>query len=286
VLIQAARRDPLAHSPFQLDPFFVLYASGELILQQCQGNQCGLFSQQLETGEVCRLLNRIDQSGFFDYDPASYQPPESGGPSIAIQVNAWRSKAVDLDQLDQWIADPGWFARQQQCKQCPAGPQILPALLNTYDLLSRYQPVEEKPYVADRLAVWVSQPWLAGTPQPWTGTELSLTSLYQASRCSNPQQSQAVVLTGSEAGQVSELVDAATTNNNAPIFSEDPLQLQLQTRWLFPLEAAPGCGEASNTLPAANAPTPSFTLSCQPANGLADIPTSAVSGYTPTPYVP
>ena len=279
VLIQAARRDPLAHSPFQLDPFFVLYASGELILQQCQGSQCGLFSQQLDTGGVCRLLNRIDQSGFFDYDPATYQPPQSGGTSIILQVNAWRSQAVDLDQLEQWIADPGWFARQQQCKLCPPAPQILPSLLNTYDLLTRYQPTVVKPYVTDRLAVWVSQPWLAGSAQPWMGTDLSLDSLYQASRCRDAGQSQAVILTGSQARQVSERVNAAMIPGSAPIFSEDSLLLQLETRWLLPLEAAPGCGEASNALPAVAAPTPSFTLSCKPSDGLAEIPT-----LTPTPY--
>jgi hypothetical protein len=261
VLIQAARRDQNTRSLFTLIPFFVLYADGQLVLQRCQNGQCSLTSQQLKPQETCRLLNSIDQLGFLDYDPATFQSPQGGGQSVLIQVNAWRSKTIELDDLDRWIEDPDWFDRQHQCSQCAPRPLILPAMEHTYQLLTRYQPTETVPYTADRLAVSVSQPWLQGSPEAWMEQDLTLSDLYAASRCPDPTQSQAVILSGSQARRLSEYINNAMTRLVAPIFSQDLLTLQIETRWLLPLEAAPGCGEASNTLPVKAAPPPAITLS-------------------------
>lgn len=284
VLVEAARRDLQSNSPFNLNPFFVLYADGKLILQQCKSGECRLVSQQLKPAETCRLLNTFDQLGFMDYDPTTYQSPQGGGQSFLIQVNAWRSKKIELDDLENWIQDPGWFDRQHQCTLCAPRPVILPALADTFALLTRYQAAEVLPYQAERLAVWVGQPWVEGSGEAWMMPGMSLSALYSRSRCTAAGQSQAVVLAGPQAVQLAEYINTTMTRLSAPIFYEDQLKLQIETRWLLPLEAAPGCGETGSSLPLPQAPTPAFTLSCKPADGTLSIPTP--TALPPRPYLP
>jgi hypothetical protein len=274
VLIQAARRETNTRSLFSLNPFFVLYADGTLILQRCSGSECSLASRQLTIPETCQLLNSIDQLGFFDYNPGSFQSPQSGGTSVVIEVNAWRSLTIELDNLEQWIENPDWLNRQHECSRCMPSPTLLPALVHTYQLLNRYQPGETQAYTADRLAVSVSQPWLSGTAEAWMEQDITLNELNEASRCPDPAQSQTVILTGLRARRLAEYISSAAERLAAPIFSQDLLELQIETRWLLPLESAPGCGESSNSLPSISAPTPAFLLSCQPSDGILKIPTA------------
>ena len=131
-----------------------------------------------------------------------------------------------------------------------------------------------KTFQADRLAVWISKPWLAGTPVPWLLQGISLSQMYTDSRCSDPSIGRAIELTGSDAVRVSEYVNQMINLGNPPVFTEGNLTLQLVDQWLLPGEAAAGCNETTDPLPAASYPTPDFQLACQPSDGLLPVPTA------------
>ncbi len=172
------------------------------------------------------------------------------------------------------MANPSWLDKQMNCNQCVTRPIILPALANTFDFLTRFHPTGLKTFPSDRLAVWISPPWLDGTPSPWLLPDIPLSSLYEASRCSDPTRAKALELNGSDALKVSEYINKMINLGYAPIFTEGHLKLQVVDRWLLPDEAAAGCAESSNLFPAANLPTPDFQRRCQPSDGLLPIPTA------------
>ena len=279
ILVQAGYYDKDNLTPFGRDPSLVLYADGQLIVKQCQGNRCSLGTQKLSQSGVCSFLNTIDRQGFFDYDDQTFQAPQSGGRAFYLIVNAWRSKSIEFDNLDQWLLDPSWLDKQLRCIQCTSHPVILAALANTFDFLDRYHPTGLKIFQPDRLAVWISPPWLDGTPSPWLLQDLPLSQLYSSSRCSDAHSSRALELNGADAVKVSETINQAINSGNAPIFTEGNLKLQMVDKWLLPGEAAAACHETTNQLPAARLPTPDFQLQCQPSDGLFPIP-------TPTPLPP
>jgi hypothetical protein len=233
-----------------------------------------------QTG-VCSILNTIDRQGFFDYDPQTFSAPQGGGRSYYLSVNAWRSNSIEIDNLDQWLSDPAWLDKQLSCTHCTTRPVILAALANTFDFLNRYHPDGLKTFQPDRLAVWISAPWLAGTPYPWLLQDIPLSQMYSQSRCTDGNSGKALEFSGTDAIKVSETINQATTLGYAPIFTDGTLTLQVVDQWLLPGENAAACQETTNQLPAANLPTPDFQIQCQPADGVLPIPTA-----TPIPYAP
>jgi hypothetical protein len=191
---------------------------------------------------------------------------------------------VELDSLANWLEDPGWFDKQHQCTGCAPRPVILSALADTYALLTHYQAAGALPFQSERLAVWVEQPQVEGSGEAWAMPAIRLSDLYSRSRCTVAGQSQAVVLDGALAVQLAETINRAMTRLGVPIFLEGSLKLQVETRWLLPLEGAPGCGETGSVLPEAQAPTPAFSLSCKAEDGTLALPTA--TALPPRRYVP
>lgn len=79
-----------------------------------------MFIKKLTRQEVCAFLNSIDQLGFFDHDPSTYQ----------------------VDRFGRWI------------EKFPP-PTILPAIRNTFSFLSNYMPDDFRIYQPEVLGVWV-----------------------------------------------------------------------------------------------------------------------------------
>jgi hypothetical protein len=117
---------------------------------------------------VCKIMNSVDQAGFFDYDSSTFvrnrmtwYPPIQGPGSYEIQVNAWRSKRIVLPGLDTYIQEiekPSKF--HLACPECEEWPTILPAVQKTYALLneigesttsgfSKYQPERVRVFVQE-----------------------------------------------------------------------------------------------------------------------------------------
>ena len=276
VLLQMGSQPGDASRPLGPSPDFILYSSGQLITRQCDQGLCSYTTRDLPRREVCTLLNTIDQLGFFDYDPATFISPAKGGRSIYIEANAWRKASVQINELDRWLADLTWFDKQNNCSGCTVHPVIQPALRDTYNFMSTYRPTGMKSYQADRLALWLSKPFVEGPPAPWLLAAPTLNDLQARSKCPAAGQLQAVVLEGDEAVQVAEFTNKMLTEGYAPIFTEGKLELQVVTQWLLPEQAPAACGETNGSLPGRAAPTPAFTLRCDPQDG--SIPTPS-----PTP---
>ena len=118
ILIQVGIIHDLKRNPFDRDPSFVLYADGTLIQKGCSASSCDFTAAQLNTKQLCSLLNTIELYGFFDYDPAGYNPPLVGGEITYLEVTAWREQRIALYQLTDWVKDPGWLDRLLDCDDC------------------------------------------------------------------------------------------------------------------------------------------------------------------------
>lgn len=272
VLLQMGVEPGNASQQLGPSPDFILYASGQLIVRQCNQTLCSYLTQMLPHRETCTVLNTIDQLGFFDYDPGTFHSPSEGGQATFIQVNAWRQAEVRISQLGRWLVDPNWFNKELNCSHCTEIPLIQPALRDTYTFLSTYRPAGMKSYQPDQLAIWISKPFVEGPPAPWLLTVPTLADLYERSKCSAAGQSQAVILSGSEAVQVAEFTNKMLLEGYAPMFTEGSLTLQVVTQWLLPEQVPAACGEARGSLPGKAAPTPAFSLSCSPQDGLIPTP--------------
>jgi hypothetical protein len=277
ILIQVGIIHDLKRDPFDRDPFFVLYADGTLIQKGCDASSCDFTTAQLNTKQICSLLNTIELYGYFDYDPSGYNTPITGGEITYIDVSAWREQNIALYQLTDWLEDPNWLNGLLDCDNCREPPLIKPALANTYWLLDGYSVPGSVTYHPSSLAVWLSAPELAGEPVDWTLGTPTLGRLSEMSRCVETGQHQAVVLSGSEAENLASFINQITNQGLSPIFSEGSLTFQVTTRWLLPYEQAAGCGESTNQFPAADIPLMKKPISCNISDGF--IPTQ-----TPTPY--
>lgn len=150
-------------------PKLTLYGDGQLFyLQHTRGMQ--LMTARLSERQVCQWMNAIDRTGFFDYNPATYNGDliESRWASYyLIEVNAWRSKSVSLNNLGSAIYN--MEHPQDECKNPPycniQFPTILPALRNTYHLLTDYKPVDGRVYQPGRVGIWVT-PYLTTEEYP------------------------------------------------------------------------------------------------------------------------
>jgi hypothetical protein len=268
VLIMAGTRDLDARTPFGTTIDFLLLADGQLIVRNCIKDVCTFQTAQLEPKQMCALLNTLDQAGFYDYDPASFVSPQPSTHKVFIQVSAWRSLSIEVDQLDQWLSDPNWLDKQLNCKDCVEHPIILPALSTTYYLLKYYRPEGLVDYQPQKMAVFLSDPWIDGTPAPWLLDSPTLSDLYNRSRCPGSDQGQAVVLQGDESSRVSEYINQMLGDGFAPIFTEGQLKLQVVNQWLLPFENPAGCSSGSSQLTATPVPAQVYSLACSPADGL------------------
>ena len=272
----AGTRDLDARTPFGTAIDFLLLADGQLIVRNCIKDVCTYQTGQLGPQQVCALLNTIDQAGFYDYDPSSFISPQPSTHKVFIEVSAWRSLSIELDQLDQWLSDPTWLDKQLNCKACVENPIILPALSTTYYLLQYFRPQGLVVYQPQRMGVWLSTPWVDGKPAPWLLDSPTLSDLYNRSRCPGSDQSQAVVLQGDEASRVSEYINQVLGDGFAPIFTEGQLKLQVVNQWLLPFENPASCSTSSAQPSATPVPAQVYNLQCSPADGLVPV-------ITPTP---
>ena len=209
----------------------------------------------LSRRDTCKLLNSVDQAGFFDYDPSTYNNKSMGGGSTIISVQAWRSKSIKLNALTSSIYD-----YESGCKDCKyfAFPTLLPALLNTYHLLVSYQPENSKPYKIERVGVWVylfSGELTKTIPWPITSKKLS-----EAVSSTDIGKGPNLILEGEDAVTVYRLFNQ---NNNLcdeyVLFTEKNQTYSISIHDLLPDEYP------------STTPIPRI-ISCSPADGVIAIP--------------
>jgi hypothetical protein len=186
---------------------------------------------------------------------------------------------VQIPDLDRWIEDPNWYGAFAGCPNCFPPPQIDPAFTNLYRLLTAYTDLPMSGFQAERLAIWLTQPVIAGVAQDWHPDLVPISELADRAACpGDPARSQAVILDGPAALGVSSFL--STHAEGVPIFSENGRAWQLHSRWLLPYEMPQTCERAPGLYP----PPDSNTQNWQCVPEMGSIPTSTAT-ITPTPSV-
>ena len=123
------------------NPDFVLYWDGTLLQPSydSSGNSTGPSIAKLSQDEICKVLNTVEASGFFE-EPNDYSFPFAGGWGSYIGVNSWKSNWSGAQQLYSAIRGEPYY-NVLFCRNCPIPSEetiIRPALANTYYLLQNY----------------------------------------------------------------------------------------------------------------------------------------------------
>lgn len=125
-------------------PELVLLGNGTLI-QQGLNYSSQPFISYLNEKELCKFLNTIDASGFFD-DDSLYSFPFDGLSSGYITIKTWQSKTIGTQILDYAISGAPYYDTLF-CRDCPIPDKntiIRPPLANIYFFLRGYTQAEQQ----------------------------------------------------------------------------------------------------------------------------------------------
>ncbi len=269
--------DPL--SPVQFTPYFILYGDGLMIIRSCEAGECRFLQSYLEEGQLCQLINAIDRTGFLDVQPQAASVPEGSGNLVRLTVRIYQENRVEIPDLDRWVETPNWYEANMGCLNCFDPPLIDPGIIALYRLLTTYPSTDFAGMNADRLAVWLSPPVIAGKPQTWDENLISLQDLAIDAICpGDSSQRQAIILEGPMAFSVSSFL--SNQNTSAPIFTDGKMTWQVTSRWLLPYEMPGSCQDHPGMLLPEE--YPEILWQCEP--GMGAIPTSTAT-ITPTPSI-
>jgi hypothetical protein len=227
VLIAFATRSESA-APFGVSrvPDLILYADGQLIVR----DEGEILTTRIPHEEVCRLLNAIESTGFFDVEMDAYHTQvDAQGLGITavtrIEVNAWRRRSVTADALRSLIDDPD--------------VEVPPALRETYRLLNEYRPPDLKPYRDAPIALAIHrcpQGDPCETERTWPIESPTLSTLFERAETTgveNREWGMGVLLDGEEATAVL----GATGSSTSGTFVEDEVTYRLSARPVLPYES-------------------------------------------------
>lgn len=247
-------------------PIFILYSDGRLFLRKyaSENNAYQVLSKTLTRTEMCAFLNTIDQLGFFDYDPSTYQKdrygreinhfPMDGSSIINISVNAWRSQSVSLYGLASFLWEEEMFANWPE-DDISQPPTILPALKNTFLFLSSYKPDDLQRYQPEALEIWISdETYSTEDIKQWPIKEPSLAYLIENAQPDDFYEKSKLIIEGTQAQNVFEALSYA--------IREEEFTDGKNAVTLFALPMLPD----STVTQRYPTPTP-VLLSCTPADG-------------------
>lgn len=129
---------------FIAPPQFILFGNGTLI-QQGTNYSSQPFISHLDEKELCKFLNTVDESGFFDDDFRHFFPFD-GLSSSYINIKTWKSKSDSAQILDYAISGATYYDTLF-CRDCPIPDKntiIRPSLANIYFFLKNYTPDTRK----------------------------------------------------------------------------------------------------------------------------------------------
>ncbi len=254
-------------------PSLILYSDGRLIYRKKEISnediRTELWQVILDRQQICSLLNTIDQTGFFDYEPSSYLPegaylPFDGASDTVIEVHAWRSKRISLNGLWVFLDDEPSMAAAIVFGDPTYGtmPYIPAALRNTYKVLSHFKPDNATTYEPNRLAIRIGYPEAYVHGGPWPLTSTHLIDLYN--RSSSDQN--LAITKGAESAAIYQVFD---NTMNGRIFEDDAHTFFVIVRPLLPYERT-SFDYFFNPIDApADFKKP---MNCEPADGILPIP--------------
>jgi len=277
IMIEGAIINTDPESPFQYTPFFILYGDGKLIKRTCETGECRYLQAQLERESLCYVFNTVNRSGFLDADPLGFSVPTGTGTQIRLKAQVYKSNEVQIPDLDRWVQTTNWYDTYSGCQNCIDAPEIDPAYIDFYQLLTTYDETGMTGAAFDRLALWITQPFITGTPQPWAEDLIALSALMEASSCPNKSQHQAVILEGQMAFTAASFL--SNSSAQIPIFTDGIITLQINSRWLLPFEMPKTCQAEAGMFP----PSDAAVVIWQCESGIGSIPTPTTTiTLTPT----
>jgi hypothetical protein len=252
-------------SPYPFPPQLILYANGALFVTHWR-DSWQLWSTTLDQPQICALLNTIEQTGFFTYDPSTYgvtqrSAPVDGSPIYHIEVNAWQSNQVDLYGLAYFIREFGdEKPLPTSCPSCPPYPVIPTSLRDTYLLLSEYSPDEMEVHQPSRLGIWIgSSSEAVKEATTWPLKTPRLADLYSQSTTKESWAEPSAILEGEDAEIIYLLFEQSIEPFGLRL-TEGEHTYEVFARPLFPDEFT---DEPQTSVP---------TLQCQPSDGILAIP--------------
>ena len=236
-------------------PRLILLSDGQVFFwKKIDQNTQSWQTTKLSSQATCKLLNSIDQAGFFDYDPSTYvaDPQTMGNGNTAISIQAWRSKSISLYALVDSI-----YILESGCRDCqhPGYFTVLPALRKTYQLLANYQPEDSVVYQSGRLGVWVNPGYEENNALPWPVKSINLSKIVSQPGVTRKPD---FILAGEDAEIVYQLY-LQNSGLCSASFSQGGTDYEMVVRYLLPNEYQP------------KPPVPNI-LSCSPSDGWIEVP--------------
>jgi hypothetical protein len=276
-MVEIAALEPGGSSPSQYTPIWVLYGDGLLIKRDCQDDECRYLQKQLGGDEVCFLINTIDRTGFLAADPQSPEIPSGTGKLIRLKASVYAQNEIQIPDLDRWIETPNWYTAYIGCANCSVEPVIDPAFPSMYQLLTQFIPDDMTGMTTERLALWLTEPVIVGTPQIWPEELPPLDSLADNAICTGElTQRQSLIFEGRQATDIADYLSRQA--GGIPLYQQGEQVWQVQARWLLPYEMPQTCQAPPGLYPPAE--IPETIWACQPAMGAIPTPTPTI---TPTP---
>lgn len=285
VLMYYAYSD-LKELPPPIPYHLILYADGQMFLfredyKSFLGSPAESYIQiltkKLSRKEICALLNTVDKTGFFDYDPSTYGYSENNQDGLVtehIQVNSWRSKSVELYGLG--------FAIEEKFVEY----KVDQVMVDTYNIFNNYPIDGFETYQPEKLAVW-AVPILGQNDGVYITWPIKSPSLAEISRVRDyyydPNSAEfspvpeyydntgkSTILEGSAAKEIYDNFDQSIVEWGLPL-SENGITYMVLAIPLLPYQSAPPDGEFYAPIPSIEFPKPQSSLSCYPSDGLVEI---------------
>jgi hypothetical protein len=269
-----------------IQPSFALFADGRLFVKKYDDSTgySQIFTRQLSRQEICQHLNTLDQVGFLDYDPKTYQfvgggPSVKGGPEVQIEVNAWKSHRHSYYEMSGYLKGTFDDVFGLDTSDPTGRPIILPALRNAYYFFTDYPINRLQVYSPSQIFMRIAD--IGNSPDTvefskWPLSEPSLADLLERSTTSSPEEwNRYILLDGSEAQRVYEAIGRYSINLGYFYEEIDGVRKNYYVliHPLLPYESPKLENGDLAQIPASGTEKPSFTLTCYPSDGILPIPT-------------
>jgi|GEM_PF-4882070 len=247
---------------FDYPPEFVLLWDGTL-LQQGPTRFGAPYVSHLDQDEMCKILNTVDSSGFFE-EPREYTFPFDGYSSQYITVNAWKSNSSG-SQIFTYALSGAPYYDGLFCRNCPLPSEhtiIQPGLANVYFLLRGYTAAMRELAPVDKLQVYLD-PVEEEPTHTWPITSISPSEL--AEKCDQSYCYDAgMILDGAVAKEIRDKLGGDEVFKVEQILDSTPFRVTYRVVW--PYEPSimyySGSDEPQQPVPPAD-----YRMTCNPVDG-------------------